>query len=173
MNPNKSINIKLLAATVVSILIAVVFIIKLNVKTVETTQHLIETTKEIVKKDLSSVTEKTKVHDNSNENTKLHIVYEIYSIDSWGIKMNTIKFGISSRNNYVKKAGNPRPNLQLKKIQKHTLIKGYTVKYDIVYNKVEGRIKAKLLEKQLVTNYFNTYGEMPVLQKLPLPEDLF
>ena len=90
----KTINLKICLAIIVALSITAFALIKLNIKTVEVTHDVLETTK-----DLIDVRSKTKVHDNSNENQKLHIVYEIYGTDSWGART-TIKYGISSRKNY-------------------------------------------------------------------------
>ena len=169
---NKTINIKIVFAIIIAIALTAYILTKLNVKTVEQSHNLIETTKDIVDNKIKTKTN-SKVHDNSNENSKLHIVYEIYAVDSWNTKIFTIKYGISSQKKYITKKGNPRPQLQIKNIKENSKIKGYKVEYDILFENISGRIEAKQIEKKLVTTYFNTYGEMPVLQKLPLPEQLF
>ncbi len=170
---NKVLNLKIIFIIIFAVIISFFTFIKLNVETVDTTQNFVEITTDLIDNFSKSET-KTKVHGNSDKNKKLHIVYEIYGIDAWEEKT-TIKFGISGRKNYKRKKGNPRPNLQLKSISKNPLCEHfYKVEYKILNEKVQGREATKILEKKYVTEYYYKYNRMPLLQKLPLPEeDLF
>ncbi len=111
---NLIINKKTVIAIIVALAVTAFIFARLGLKTVETTHNILELTKEIV--DFQNITEtSTDVHDNSNKNSKPHIVYEVYAIDAFAVEY-TLKYGISSQNNYVRKDGNPRPQSQLKKI---------------------------------------------------------
>ncbi len=169
---NKTINIKFIVVVILAVAISI--FVFLNLKTLELTHDIFDSVKNLVdSKSESKAKTKTKVHGNSNKNMKPHIVYEIYAVDSWSSKIFTIKYGISSSHNYKRKKGNPRPKLQIPKIRKHSMVMKYKVKYDILYENIHGRIEAKKIESELVTKYFNLKGEMPILQKLPLPDEIF
>lgn len=110
---------------------------------------------------------KTKVHGNSDDNCRLHIVYEIYSIDKKAIRK-TLKYGISSQCDFVTKDGNPRPEYQIPKIQRYEKYKNSKVWYIILHRDIPDRKIAKEIEQELVNEYARTHNfRMPPEQKRP------
>ncbi len=112
---------------------------------------------------------KTRVHGNDDDNCRLHIVYEIFTVDAFGVNK-TLKYGISSQCDFITKDGNPRPEYQLPffKIKYNTFV----VSYKILYNNISNRIEAKKIEQELINKYYELHKEMPQEQKLPLPDIL-
>jgi len=162
-------------ATVVATLI---YFAKISYEILHTSHKVVETVQNVVEnaetaRDISAEKTEAKTHGNSNENNKLHIVYEIFGLDVWNAKT-TLKFGISARENYKTKWGNPRPNLQLKGISQLPECRKYKIiEYCILDSMVEGRIAAKALEQKYVNEHFIIFKRNPQIQHLPLPEDIF
>lgn len=154
----------------IAVLISFLYI-KFSLDTAETTRELVDGTKETVEKTQQRTETTTReVHGNSNDNCDLHKVYEIYSVDSWGIRR-TLKYGITSQCDFKRKDGNPRPEYQVRYFQILPEYKYLKIKYDILDSLIEGRIEAKNREKHYVNQYFIKHNKLPERQKRPLPED--
>ncbi len=126
--------------------------------------------KEVIKEIINEIVKtETKIHGNSDDNCRLHIVYEIYAIDSWQIKR-TLKYGISSQCDFVTKDGNPRPEYQVPVIQLKNEYKNSKVWYQILHKDIPDRKAAKSIEQELVNEYFSKYTDMPPEQKRPMPK---
>ena len=149
--------ILLVAATVLTI----GYYIKLSYEAAKSAKDVVE----IIHEKTKSKAE-TKVHDNCNKNMKLHEVYEIYAEDKWKVKR-TLKFGITSQDNFVTKDGNPRPEYQVPPLQTKEDYKHLKVWYVILHRNVKGRVAAKEIEKNLVREYMKAYKKMPPEQKRP------
>ncbi len=149
--------ILLVAATVLTI----GYYIKLSFEATKTAKDVVEIVHEKTK-----LKAEIKVHDNSNKNTKLHEVYEIYAEDKWDAKR-TLKFGITSQEDFITKDGNPRPEYQVPTLQAKAKYKNLKVWYEILHQNVKGRIAAKEIEKKLVNKFFAENGFMPPEQKRP------
>ncbi len=126
-----------------------------------------EAIKEIIN-EIVKTEEKTeeKTHGNSDDNCRLHIVYEIYAIDSWQIKR-SLKYGISSQCDFVTKDGNPRPEYQVPIIQHKPKYKNSKVWYKILHKDIPDRKAAKSIEQELVNEYFYKFQTMPAEQLRP------
>jgi hypothetical protein len=111
------------------------------------------------------------VHGNSDDNEDLHKVYEIFMIEIPYVEI-TLKYGITSQNDFVSKDGNPRPEYQIPGILKQTAYAGKKISYKYHYTNINGRVKAKQLEQELVNKYYETYGQKPPLQERPIPDPL-
>ncbi len=109
------------------------------------------------------------VHGNSDDNDDLHKVYEIFIVNV-PEKDGTLKYGITSQNDFVTKDGNPRPEYQIPVILKKTDYAGKNITYKYHYENVKGRELAKKLEKELVNKFVEKYQRMPPLQKYPIPD---
>ncbi len=111
------------------------------------------------------------VHGNSDDNDDLHKVYEIFMIEI-PFKETTLKYGITSQNDFVTKDGNPRPEYQIPVILKNPKYAGKNISYKYHYENVKGRVLAKKLEQNLVNKYFEIHQEKPPLQERPIPDAL-
>ncbi len=84
----------------------------------------------------------------------------------------TLKYGITSQKDFVTKDGNPRPEYQIPGILAKPKYAGKNITYKYHYENVNGRIKAKQLEQELVNKYYEIYRRKPPLQERPIPDDL-
>jgi len=109
------------------------------------------------------------VHGNSDDNCRLHIVYEIFTVTSTGVKR-TLKYGISSQCDFITKDGNPRPEYQVPKIQAKPKYWTSKVAYTILFRNVPSRVAAKAIEQNLVNRHVATHRSMPAEQKRPFPK---
>jgi len=130
--------------------------------------HMAKDVIENVQKRTKTDTKTREVHGNSDENTDLHEVYEIYAEDSWGVRR-TLKFGISGQEDFKTKDGNPRPEYQVPFYQAKDDYIDLKVWYEILYREIKGRKAAKEIEKRLVNEYYSVHREMPLEQKRPIP----
>ncbi len=112
---------------------------------------------------------KTRVHGNDDDNCRLHIVYEIYAIDTTKVR-ETLKYGISSQCDFITKDGNPRPEYQIPNIKMKPKYKGSIVWYEILHRNIPNRKMAKKIEQDLINEFFYEYKEMPSEQLRPLPK---
>lgn len=149
------------------------YFVKLSIETVENTHELIEAVDKTVENAIEA-SEQTEakardVHGNSDENMDLHKVYEIYTEDSWGA-CKTLKYGITAQRDFVTKDGNPRPEYQVPIYQSKKKYSHLIVKYEILYDSIQGRVAAKAIEQRLVNEYFDKFLDLPPEQKRPLPK---
>ena len=112
------------------------------------------------------------VHGNDDRNNRLHIVYEIYAINSMEIKK-TLKYGITSQKDFKTKTGNPRPESQVRAFRRLPEFAGKMINYTILYRNIESRFKAKSLELMLVNQHYIAHGRMPQRQFRPIPTEEF
>jgi len=108
------------------------------------------------------------VHANSKKSQKPNIVYEIYRLNlTEGYE--TMKFGVSSQPDFVRKSGNPRPEYQCLILNKVSLTMGEGNFYWYsTIAQTPDRASALDLERKLVEIYMNTYnGRKPPMQKRP------
>ena len=110
------------------------------------------------------------VHGNSDDNCRLHIVYEIFAVNTWGERL-VLKYGISSQCDFVTKDGNPRPEYQVTKFQAEPNYWKMKVAYQILFRNIPSRIAAKTIEQGLVNTYFYSHDrQMPLEQLRPSPK---
>ena len=117
---------------------------------------------------LQRSTESSAVHGNSNNNTKPHIVYEIFAITP-GRKAVTLKYGISSQQDFITKPGNPRPEYQVPYYQLKYKKYGYVISYKVLRRNIPGRPEAKRIEREYVNKHFRKWQRKPAEQKRPIP----
>ncbi len=137
---------------------------KLSFEAAKTANEVVENVHERTKT-------QTETHGNSDQNNCLHKVYEIYIVDTWGVEF-TLKFGITSQEDFKTKEGNPRPEYQAKAFQRMKIYQGFIVKYRYLNENIEGRIEAKKLEQIYVNQYYVVYEQMPPEQTRPIPDIL-
>lgn len=104
------------------------------------------------------------VHANSKSSQKPNIVYEIYSITSTG-NIQTMKYGVSSRSDFITRSGNPRPEYQCVALNA-TSPPGIFFWYSILA-RTPDRNTALRIEKSYVDSYIRIHGVRPPLQIRP------
>jgi RHS repeat-associated protein len=109
------------------------------------------------------------VHANSKKSLKPNIVYEIYSYNSL-LGYQTMKYGISSREDFVRRSGNPRPEYQVLSLN-ITRPHGFETWFGYtILERTPDRATALQREKDYVNEYYRRYGKIPQMQKRPIPE---
>jgi hypothetical protein len=103
------------------------------------------------------------VHANSKDSPKPNIVYEIYSFNAKGFQ--TMKYGVSSRSDFVTRSGNPRPEYQCVALN-FIAPPGNYYWYSILARTTD-RNSALSIERNLVQNYIKVHGVRPPLQFRP------
>ena len=103
-------------------------------------------------------------HVNNKNNKKPNIVYEIWEFTLFGPI--TRKYGVSSKADFVRRSGNPRPEYQV--LFYNTAYAGRFFGYTILA-RTPDRETALEIEKILVRQYrLNNSGDRPAFQKRPL-----
>ncbi len=177
LSTNKSITLLPKFLLITAILLFLGFILKqaFEAHKIYDIAKLVKHTTEIISESIDTKNQKTEtkakereVHGNSDKNCDMHLVYEIFREDSLGIQI-TLKYGVTSQNNFKIKYGNPRPKYQVNKFQKYEKYKNYHIDYVVLDSMICGRIEAKKIEQELVNIYFTKYRKMPPEQHLPTP----
>jgi len=108
------------------------------------------------------------VHANSRNNQKPNIVYEIYSYNSI-TGYQTMKYGVSSRADFVTRSGNPRPEYQVMSLNAAEPVGSGTFYWYTILNRTPDRASALSLEQSYVRAHQATHGGLrPPLQIRPL-----
>ena len=103
------------------------------------------------------------VHANSKNSPNQNIVYEIYSFNANGFQ--TMKYGVSSRSDFVTRSGNPRPEYQCVALKLITPPGNYY--WYSILARTPDRASALSMERNLVQNYIKVHGVRPPLQFRP------
>ncbi len=107
------------------------------------------------------------VHANSKRSQRPNIVYELYSLNLETFEYQTLKYGVSSRADFIRRSGNPRPEYQAIALNAKLAGTGLIVSYSIL-NRTPDRLSALTLESNYVKSYQLTHnGAKPPLQKRP------
>ena len=107
------------------------------------------------------------VHANSRNNQKPNIVYEIYSYNSI-TGYQTMKYGVSSRADFVTRSGNPRPEYQVMSLNAAEPVGSGTFYWYTILNRTPDRASALSLEQSYVRAHQATHGGLrPPLQIRP------
>ncbi|MEP2509425.1 MAG: hypothetical protein ABJH72_08715, partial [Reichenbachiella sp.] len=112
----------------------------------------------------------TILHGNNKQSKKPNIVYEIWSFNVLSGEFQTKKYGVSSRRDFIRRNGNPRPEYQVVGLNAFEFTYGSGTElygYNILY-RTSTREEALELEKTLVRLHRRVYGPTSLpLQKLP------
>jgi RHS repeat-associated protein len=107
------------------------------------------------------------IHANSKNSPKPNIVYEIYSYNSI-TGYQTMKYGVSSRADFVTRSGNPRPEYQVMSLNAVEPVGSGTYYWYTILNRTPDRASALSLEQSYVRAYQATHGGLrPPLQIRP------
>jgi len=103
------------------------------------------------------------IHANSKNSPKPNIVYEIYVLNVDGFQ--TMKYGVSSRSDFVTRSGNPRPEYQC--VALNLVAPTGTFYWYSILARTTDRATALSIEKSLVESYISIHGRRPLLQFRP------